>query len=418
MNTMFSKPLKHARLSTRTLETHSSTHPSNNNPGNNISGGFGYFFSDFGNENEGEGEEDLISLDLTNFALPLPSEMFSGENISNGSIRQSQTSLLNPHQQQQSIHPNNNQHIKETENKNNDVTTNDIVPAPLTSPSKQTLPISINDNTTTQSTKNNNEQTGRKMSNINTTEPLKDNKLAKSSFHFNSSLLALEHKDGNKTSLKTTNVHDKQSQPVRQRSSSLRYGSKNQTSNITSRHQSVTPPDRAKKPTNQQKPPVQPRRTSVLPVPLHSTDFSNERFSTSRPTTPERRSSIPTLDPNILLTFIDMINFDDQQTVSPQELDSLIDFANSPSIHDQDNDLSPPVPINEERQLITPSQRRLKHRSKSKQRKGTNDNHEQHLYILFSNIIPHSPMHFLNNRYRCMNTTIAKKVCIKIFVFY
>jgi hypothetical protein len=115
-----------------------------------------------------------------------------------------------------------------------------------------------------------------------------------------------------------------------------------------------------------------------------------------------------------------MINLDDQQTVSPQELDSLLEtqHQSSSSIHDQENDLSPSIPINEERQLITPSQRRLKHRSKSKQRKGTYDNHEQHLYILFSNIIPHSPMHFLNNRYRCMNTTIAKKVCIKIFVFY
>ena len=154
-NTILSKPVKHSRISSRTSKTLSSVSQPINNSKNNIIDGTTYFFSDFGNEYDGE--EDAISIDPYNFAPPTESEIVADDNISS-SIRQSQTSLLNPHasQQQQQIIESNNQSIKDTEQEQIDTTIEPIATTISRSPTKKMLPMTIYDDMSTEFTTNNN----------------------------------------------------------------------------------------------------------------------------------------------------------------------------------------------------------------------------------------------------------------------
>ncbi|CAF2387876.1 unnamed protein product [Rotaria sp. Silwood2] len=155
-NTILSKPIKHSRLSTKTQETLSSSSVPMRDSENYTGINMNYFFGDA--RNECEGEEDLISIDPYNFALPIESEFIADDNRCNTFIKQSQASLLNPHvlRQQQTIE-NNTQYVKETEKKEIDETTKHIVtPMSTSSSSKKILPISIFDDTKTQSARNNN----------------------------------------------------------------------------------------------------------------------------------------------------------------------------------------------------------------------------------------------------------------------
>ena len=152
-----------------------SPHPPPPPPGadNNVSGLVAYFFSDFGNE--GEGEED-ISIDQTNFAVPTGAELITDDDLSGSLMGQSQASLLilhsahMPRQQQiTSTMPltieNNNERIKvekeSIESKESDATKKRISTATSTLPSsppppKQVLPTSIIDDMQTQFARNNN----------------------------------------------------------------------------------------------------------------------------------------------------------------------------------------------------------------------------------------------------------------------
>jgi hypothetical protein len=105
---------------------------------------------------------------------------------------------------------------------------------------------------------------------------------------------------------------------TRQRRASLYHISQIESSSILFQDQSITPSDiRTTSPkqtgqilNNKQQTTVESRRNPALPVPLNSPDFNNIRPSTSRPPTPERRKSIPSIDQNILLTSTGFINFD------------------------------------------------------------------------------------------------------------
>jgi len=151
---------------------------------NNVSGLVAYFFSDFGHE--GEGEEDIMSIDQNNFVVTTSAEIIADDDISGGLMgRKSQPSLLilhsahvprQPQQQQQhqqqhtSIMPstteNNNKYVKSEEKEEigsieTDATKNRISTAtsvlPSSSPTpKQVLPTSIIDDTQTQFNRNNN----------------------------------------------------------------------------------------------------------------------------------------------------------------------------------------------------------------------------------------------------------------------
>ncbi|UJR10185.1 hypothetical protein I4U23_014400 [Adineta vaga] len=340
IRSMLSKPLKHNRLSTRTMETLSGTRSGNKGSDNNGPNGNGYFFSDFGNEGDGEGEEDLISLDLSNFAVPTSSEMIPDENAL---LRRSQISLPNPHAKQASTTQ--NEPTKDSESKKNSAETKDNRNA---SGTQQISSNSTNDMTKVQSAKPNestmnNRRTSRKMSTINATEPVM--KSTKSSFHFDSSLIALEHKELTKPPANPQEKRpvsgSKQSRLVRQRSSSLRQDSKIPVPSSVTRRQSIISPDantRSIKPPTQQKLPTGARRTSVLPVPLNQSAIPNERISTSRTPSPERRNSIPVLDQNVLFSLLDMVDLDDPSIVIEadyQQNDESMPSVVPESEHDQ-----------------------------------------------------------------------------------
>ncbi|CAF3470743.1 unnamed protein product [Rotaria sp. Silwood1] len=131
-----------------------------------------YFFSDFGNE--GEGEEDTITIDPSNFDIPTGADVIADDR--NSLMEQSQTSLLHlhsahvPQQQQQqrqqltsamsSNIKNNNEHrqveeneeieSKETDTTNKRITTTtSVLPSSPPSP-KKILPSSIIDDMQTQ----------------------------------------------------------------------------------------------------------------------------------------------------------------------------------------------------------------------------------------------------------------------------
>jgi hypothetical protein len=145
---------------------------------NNVSGLVAYFFSDFGNE--GEGEEDVMPIDQNNFVVPTGAEIIADDDISSSLMGQSQASLLILHsahvprqQQQQQLTSTvplttetNNEYIRaeekeEIESKEIDATkkriatVTSISPSPSPSP-KQVLPTSIIDDMQTQFNRNNN----------------------------------------------------------------------------------------------------------------------------------------------------------------------------------------------------------------------------------------------------------------------
>ena len=62
---------------------------------NNDSGRVAYFFSDYGND--GEGDEDSILIDQSNFVVPAVSDVIPDDNTSSNLTGQSQASLLLPH---------------------------------------------------------------------------------------------------------------------------------------------------------------------------------------------------------------------------------------------------------------------------------------------------------------------------------
>jgi hypothetical protein len=198
-NPIISKAVKHSRPATTTpIATDDSQEKSSSSQleiydsnaivpvptDNNVSGLVAYFFSDYGNE--GEGEEDLIPIDQNNFSVPTGADIIADDDINSSIMGQSQASLLIlhsahvPRQQQQqqqqqqftSTMPltieNNNEHIKVEEKKEikseeTDATkkriptATSILPSSSHSPSpKQVLPISIIDDMQTQFTRNNN----------------------------------------------------------------------------------------------------------------------------------------------------------------------------------------------------------------------------------------------------------------------
>ncbi|CAF4052394.1 unnamed protein product [Rotaria sp. Silwood2] len=342
-NTILSKPIKHSRLSIRTQETLSLSSQTMKNPENSTNFDTNYFFSDFGNDYEGE--EDLISIDPYNFVPPTESEIMPDDNRSNILIRQSQTSLPNPHasEQQQTIE-NNNQYIKETEKKKIDATTKHIVTAISASPSTKMLPVSIDDNIQTQSARNKNnsnehqQQTLTTSLNMNTNEQSLENQSNNLSTNLHSSPSKSEQKPTNKTTLKNMTPTDSRPRPIsnkshtsRQRSASLYHSSKNPSTNIVSREQSFKSipniPQISTKQTenildNEQQTPNESRRNSAIPVVLYSPDSDNFPLSTSRAASPERRNSIPSLNQNMLFTSTDMINFDDSNTENLQTVSS------------------------------------------------------------------------------------------------
>ncbi|CAF3906802.1 unnamed protein product [Rotaria sp. Silwood2] len=148
----------------------------------NADGRVPYFFSDFGNE--GEGEEDLIPIDQSNFDIPTGTDVIADDSTNNSLMGQSQASLLHLHsahvlhqqqeqqQQQQQLTSamssnikNNNEHRKveeneEIESKETDATnkrittTTSVLPSPSLSP-KKILPSSIIDDMQTQFARNN-----------------------------------------------------------------------------------------------------------------------------------------------------------------------------------------------------------------------------------------------------------------------
>jgi hypothetical protein len=320
INTMLSKPVKHSRQSTRTQESPSPAQQTIINTKNDTPIEMAHFFSDYGNE--GVGEEDLISLDPNHFALPTEGEIVSDDNISNNLIRQSQTSLLNPHssqeqeekqQEQQVTIEKNNEQVKETEKKKIHATTKHIISSTSKLPSKNTAPISIYDSRQIQFTRNkrNVKQDHREPStskfNMNRIQQSPENKLN----HFSIELKALSPTSTQKNPSKSMDS-------TRQRRASLYHISQIESSSILFQDQSITPSDiRTTSPkqtgqilNNKQQTTVESRRNPALPVPLNSPDFNNIRPSTSRPPTPERRKSIPSIDQNILLTSTGFINFD------------------------------------------------------------------------------------------------------------
>ena len=291
-------------------------------PENNTTDDSRYFFSDYGNE--GESEEDVISIDPNHFALPTDSERISDENISVG---QSQISLLNPYssqQQQQRQLPveNNNAYVKERESKKIDATTKHTVTTTTTSPSTKIVAISIMDNMQTPFARNNNDEDQRQispsMSNQSINERSAENSLNNYSIYLNSSSWTSERIKSNRTPLENMKSVDerptsvsKKSHSTRQRSASSRRSSKSSSSHILTRDRSINSTD-VNKTSTKQDTPNQSGRNSALPVPLTSPTLENARPSTSRAATPERKSSIPSLDQNILLqSSNDMFSFDD-----------------------------------------------------------------------------------------------------------
>ena len=150
--------------------------PSNPPADNNVSGLVAYFFSDYGNE--GEGEEEIVPIDQSNFAVPTGAEIIADDDIRSTIMAPSQASLLIlhsahvPQQQQQhasALHltkETNNERVKIEEKeeiasrasdatKKHISTATSILPSP-SPPPKQVLPTSIIEDMQTHFTRNNN----------------------------------------------------------------------------------------------------------------------------------------------------------------------------------------------------------------------------------------------------------------------
>ena len=167
-------PVQTPVIHSKAIATTSPALPSTDN---NVSGLVAYFFSDFGNE--GEGEEEILPIDQSNFAVPTGAEIIADDDIRSTIVGPSQASLLILHSahvpQQQQQHASkmpsatsetNNErvNIEEKEEiasratdatKKHISTATSILPSPLPSP-KQVLPTSIIDDMQTHFTRNNN----------------------------------------------------------------------------------------------------------------------------------------------------------------------------------------------------------------------------------------------------------------------
>jgi hypothetical protein len=315
INTMISAPVKHTHQSKATKETHSSSQQETKN-NNDVD--TAYFFSDFGQE----GEEDLISIDPSHFTLPTGSDILSEDNISDTLIRQSQTSLLNPYslQEQKSIMQNNNEHVNEGESKKIDAMTTDIITSTSTLPSKNLFPISIDDNMQTQLV--------RKNSNIN-----QDQEEVSTTI---SNIERIEQSSEKRANIPLTTERKTSSKNMN--SLPKRSASLHQSPYILSRGPSITSGDLHKLSTQQ--PSVESHRDSPIPVPLNTPDSNNIRPSTSRPITPERRNSIASLDQNILLTPIDIINLLDP-SIDHFPMNSKRDIPNTLASLQEDQEQNP-----------------------------------------------------------------------------
>ncbi|CAF1255547.1 unnamed protein product [Rotaria magnacalcarata] len=362
-NTILSKPMKHSRLSIRTQDTLSLSSQTTKNPDNN-NNNMNYFFSDFGNEFEGE--EDLISIDPYNFAPPTESELISEDNRSNVLMRQSQTSLLNPHASQQQQHiENNNLYFEETEKKKIDATTKQSVTAISASPSMKMLPVSIDDDTQTKFERNNNNNNKNNNSSsdehqhdalatsldMNKNESSDDKPSNDLPTNIHSSPSISEQKTTNRAYSKNATPTDersrsisKQSNSSRQRSASLYRSSRKQFNDLLSREQSyisfidhdeITTIQTENDLDDEQQISTKSRRNSAIPVPLTSPDPNNIPVSTSRAASPERRNSISSIDQNILFTPNDIIDFDNStidhtQVISSQQPNTEHEESGSP----------------------------------------------------------------------------------------
>jgi hypothetical protein len=221
MNTMVSKPVKHSDLSTKTRQTLSVSQQAISHSVSNSTDDIGHFFSDYGDD--GEGEEDVMTIDPNHFTLPTEAEMISDDNTS---VRHSQISLLNPHssQHQQLAIENNNAHVKERESKKIDATTKHIAATTSTSASKKILPISISDNMRTQFARNNN----------NNTEDQRQISPTISNMNMN--------ENTNSSDRRSISVN-REYNPTPQQSSSSRRSSKSSSVDILYRDQSISSAD-------------------------------------------------------------------------------------------------------------------------------------------------------------------------------
>ena len=316
INTMLSKPVKHAHLSTKPEETLSSSRQAIVNPKNNTDVDTGYFFSDFGEG--GEGEEDLISIDPRHFQIPTDTELLPEDNISNILIRQSQTSLRNPHsfqqqQQQQQyerklITRNNNKHVEETESEKIHSSTKHIITSSSAASSKKLFPISIYDSMQTQLTNKNTNMNEHRHDDVR--PPLTTSRSNRT-----------EQSDENEfnhfvTSTRRTSLRNKDT--PQQRSASPPRSPQHPVVYALSRDTSLSPSDILKSTeyiddSGDLRSSQSPSNTP-LPIALKSPDVTTNRptSTSSRPMTPERRDSIPTLDQNTLLTSADLRDLDER----------------------------------------------------------------------------------------------------------
>ena len=343
INTLLSKPVKHAHLSTKAEEILSSSEQAIVNPKNNTDVDTAYFFSDYGES--GEGEEDFISIDPRQFAIPPDEELFPEDNVSHFQIRQSQTSLLNPHsseeqQQRKLIIQNNNEHVEERESEKIDSTTKHIITSPSTASSKKLFPISIYDNMQTQATHENSNVNEHQHEWLPTT--IDNNPIDQSTenrvnqFMRSSRQISSRNKDT----------------PTEQRSASPHRSIQNQVVYEFSRDASISPVNIHE---NRGAGSDRSRSNSPLPIPRNSPDLNmNRPSSTSRPSTPERRDSIPYLDQNTLMTSVyildlgersverSMTNPDDDP---PSALEKAILEPKTPSNEGQVDDNRTPSPF-------------------------------------------------------------------------
>ena len=302
VNTMISAPIKHTRGSQKPDKSHS---PSLQLTKQGSDVDTAYFFSEYGNQ--GEGEEDLISIDPGQFILPAESENVSDDNLSDTLVEQSQVSVLNSHsiQDQQSIMHHNDE-FKERGSKTPGATTIHTITPNSTLPSKNAF--------LTQHV--NRSQKDEALTTISNDDTIP---------HSPDSLLATDRKASSKTM-----------DSIQQRTLSIDRSSQNQSPYIVSRGVSISSGDGRK---------LSGRNTSIesLPVPLNSPDSNDVRPSASRSTTPERRDSISAIDSNILLMPIDVSNLLDPPMNSERDIPSpLVNLEslqeNRPSRHNDRSD--------------------------------------------------------------------------------
>lgn len=272
INTILSTPVQHTRLSRKIEETHTSpsSQQTNIETKKNTNIDTKYFFSEF----ENEGEEDLISIDPTHLIIPTDLDVFPDDNISNIIIRQSQTSLLNPHTTEGKLILKEN--TIETESKKIDSKKKDII----TSTSNLSTKIKDTKQPQLTETKSRVNQTQRKS-------------LSSITSKNSSSEEEVEEEPSEKESM---NILTDQPSSIQNTNRSITSSNTHTTSNRS-------------------------RQNSPIPIPLNSPDVNDNRPSTSRSTTPERRKSISSLNQDVLLTSTEFIHFDNP-SIDPFKINS------------------------------------------------------------------------------------------------